>query len=163
MQITLKHARPEDIPALAVLWNNGWQEAHAAIVPEALTRLRTLESFQTRLTKHLPATRVAWAEGQLMGFSMILGNELYQLYVAPAARGTGTAQILIQDAEDLIRAAGHERAILACSIGNERAAQFYRNCGWICTGETDEALEVPNGRFTLTVWRFERELTGQPA
>ncbi|MEX0301555.1 MAG: N-acetyltransferase family protein [Leisingera sp.] len=158
MQITFENARPGGIAALAALWHSGWHEAHAAIVPLALTRLRTLESFKTRVARHLPATRVARAEDRLLGFSMIRGNELYQLYLAPAARGSGAAQALVRDAEGRIRQAGHERAILACSIGNERAARFYRKCGWACTGEHDEALEVPNGSFTLTVWRFERAL-----
>jgi GNAT superfamily N-acetyltransferase len=158
MRIAFETARPGDIPALAALWNSGWHEAHAAIVPSALTKLRTLDSFETRAARHLPATRIARSEGQLLGFSMIRGNELYQLYVDPAARGSGAAQALVQDAEEIIRQAGHDRAILACSIGNERAAQFYRKCGWTCSGEHDEELEVPGGSFTLTVWRFERAL-----
>ena len=87
MQITLEAARPGDIPALAALWNSGWHEAHAAIVPQALTRLRTPDSFATRTARHLPATRVARDAGRRLGFSMIRGNELYQLYAAPGARG----------------------------------------------------------------------------
>ena len=158
MQITLEAARPGDIPALAALWNSGWHEAHAAIVPQALTRLRTPDSFATRTARHLPATRVARDAGRLLGFSMIRGNELYQLYAAPAARGSGAARALVRDAEEIIRQAGHSRAVLACSIGNERAARFYSKCGWTCSGARDEELEVPDGSFTLTVWRFERRL-----
>ena len=158
MRIAFETARPGDIPALAALWHSGWHEAHAAIVPEALTKLRTLDSFETRLARHLPATRIARSGGRLLGFSVILGNELYQLYVDPAARGIGAAQALVRDAGEIIRQAGHPRAVLSCSIGNERAAHFYRKCGWTCTGEQDEDLEVPNGSFTLTVWRFERAL-----
>ena len=163
MQIILENARSDDIPALAALWHSGWHEAHAAIVPAALTRLRTLESFKIRTAAHLAATRAARSEGQLLGFSMIRGNELYQLYLDPAARGSGAAQMLVHDAEDIIRSAGHARAILACSIGNKRAARFYRKCGWTCSGEHDEDLEVPNGSFTLTVWRFEQEPWPEPA
>jgi hypothetical protein len=38
-----------EIGHLASLWYDGWQDAHAAILPAELKRLRTRESFRHRL------------------------------------------------------------------------------------------------------------------
>jgi hypothetical protein len=54
--------------AIAELWHAGWHDAHAGLVPEALTRVRTRESFAARLpsiwrgsgSPVLSATRQAW-------------------------------------------------------------------------------------------------------
>lgn len=43
-QAAMKHPRnalAEEIDSLAELWRNGWQDAHAGIVPAELVRLRT--------------------------------------------------------------------------------------------------------------------------
>ena len=104
----ISNATPDQIPAIAKLWHDGWYEAHKTIVPEALTKLRTLDSFETRAAAHLPETRIATSGGTLLGFCMIQSDELYQLYVSPAARGTGTAQALVKDAEAEIANRGHK-------------------------------------------------------
>ena len=87
----ITNATPDQIPAIAKLWHDGWYEAHETIVPEALTRLRTLDSFEKRAAAHLPETRVATSGDTLLGFCMVQSDELYQLYVSPTAQGTGTS------------------------------------------------------------------------
>lgn len=154
----IRNAEPSDVDTVARLWHDGWYEAHEAIVPAALTKLRTLESFQDRTTNHLPGTRVALSGATLLGFCMLRSNELYQLYVSEAARGTGTAQALIADAETQIANGGHQRAWLDCAIGNNRAANFYKKCGWINQGTLETELETSNGPFTMRIWRFEKSV-----
>jgi hypothetical protein len=78
-----------EIDLLARVWFDGWRDAHARIVPEELTRLRTLQSFRERLPDLLPRTRVAGAPGDPVGFAITKDDELYQLYVAARALGTG--------------------------------------------------------------------------
>lgn len=148
----------EDIPALAALWHQGWHEAHAAIVPAGLTKLRTLGSFAARLTADLSGLRVGRIDGALAGFHVTKNDEVYQFFVAPIARGTGFASELIADAEAALFAAGTRRAWLACSIGNDRAAGFYRKAGWVNVGTEQVALETSAGPFPLEVWRFEKPL-----
>lgn len=45
----IRNALTSEADALAQLWFDGWQDAHAAILLAALRRLRTLESFRERL------------------------------------------------------------------------------------------------------------------
>jgi GNAT superfamily N-acetyltransferase len=154
----VRDALSSEVPILARLWHDGWQDAHAAILPEALARLRTLESFAERLAAHLEDVRVTGPAGAPTGFCMLKDDELYQLFVAPEARGTDVAGALIDDGEARLAARGHAVAWLACAIGNERAARFYRKRGWTYVGPFVSRLETSAGPFDLEVWRFEKPL-----
>jgi GNAT superfamily N-acetyltransferase len=116
---------PSEVGLLARLWYDGWQDAHAAIVPAELARRRTLPRFEERLRAALDNVRTVGPIGAPLGFALIKGDELYQLYVSAAARGTGVASTLIADAEARLRTQGVETAWLGCAIGNSRAARFY--------------------------------------
>lgn len=94
----VRMAAPLEIEALAQLWFDGWQDAHADILPRELKRLRTLESFGDRLRNLLPQVRTAGPDGEPLGLAAIRDDELYQLYVGDAARGKGLAAELAADA-----------------------------------------------------------------
>lgn len=156
MEIRL--AQKSEIDFLARLWYDGWQDAHANILPKELARVRTLESFKERLTNLLPDTRVIGEVGNPLGLCIVKEDELYQLYVSAEARGTGVAAVLITDAEARIIVNGFRKAWLACAIGNERAATFYEKSGWYRTGNIINRLETSEGEFLLEVWRYEKSL-----
>lgn len=158
MTLTLRPAEEVDVAAVARIWRDGWFDAHDGVVPAALSDLRRSEDFAERTVAHLPATEVAARDGQVLGFCMVHGDELFQLYVAPAGRGSGVAQALVRSAEERMRTAGHPRAWLACACGNLRAARFYEKAGWTHMGEATAALETLQGPFDLVVWRFEKTL-----
>jgi GNAT superfamily N-acetyltransferase len=96
--------------------------------------------------------------GAPVGFCIVRGDELYQLFVSAQSRGSGVAAALIADAEARLSATGAETAWLACAIGNERAARFYEKCGWHRAGTTMNQVETSNGTFPLEVWRYEKSL-----
>ena len=156
------HVRPADereLDRLAQVWFDAWNDAHAQIVPPELKRLRTLESFRDRLAAVLPEIRVVGPTGAPLGFCILKGDELYQLFVAAQARGTGVAAALIDDAETRLAANGIRTAWLACAIGNDRAARFYEKCGWRRVGTMVNEAETSEGIFRLDVWRYEKTLT----
>ena len=154
----VRTALPEEIPALAEIWYNGWRDAHTALVPAALAEIRTVENFLGRLPALLPDTRGIGETGKPLGFSITQDDELYQLYVAAEARGPGAAQKLIAEAEERLARQGVTTAWLACAIGNDRAARFYEKCGWHLARTFVSELPVPDGIFPLEVWRYEKEL-----
>lgn len=158
MPMLIRAAANDEVQALARLWHDGWRDAHAAILPEALARLRTLESFAERLALRLDDVRVAGPNGAPLGFCMLKDDELYQLFVAVEARGTGLAASLIADGEARLAERGHVVAWLACAIGNERAARFYRKCGWHFARTFVSRLETHAGPYDLEVWRYEKRL-----
>lgn len=147
-----------EVGPLARIWYDGWQDAHAGILPAELARFRTLASFEERLGSHLSTVRAVGAIAEPLGFCMTKGDELYQMYVSARARGTGAAAALILDAEARIAEGGARLAWLACAIGNERAARFYEKHGWRRVGVVVSELDTPEGIFPLRVWRYEKDL-----
>jgi GNAT superfamily N-acetyltransferase len=154
----IRNAEVGDVDELACLWFEGWHDAHLDIVPADLSALRTLESFRARLVAALTSVRVTGSSGAIAGFYMLRGSELYQFYVARAARGTGVARVLIADAEAHLYARGTQLAWLTCAIGNDRAARFYEKCGWHHASTFVDTLSTPAGPYQLEVWRYEKAL-----
>ncbi|MEX2124669.1 MAG: GNAT family N-acetyltransferase [Woeseia sp.] len=154
----VRNAEEPEIVHLAQVWYDGWQDAHAGILPAELRRLRTLESFTERLRDILPNVRVVGSFGAPDGFCIAKGDELYQLYVSAKSRGSGIAAALVADAETRFSETGVRTAWLACAIGNARAARFYEKCGWRRAGTMTSRLETQGGIFPLEVWRYEKTI-----
>ena len=154
----VRNAHQEELDALAKVWHESWNDAHVAIVPAELTRLRTLESFREGLQAALHSVRVVGPRGAPLGFYLLKDDELYLLFVTASARGTGVAATLMADAEAQLARAGVETAWLACAVGNERAAKFYEKCGWRRTGTFINELEAPADKIQVEVWRYEKSL-----
>lgn len=148
----------QEIDRLAQIWYDGWLDAHLQIVPAELARVRTLESFRSRLRNLRENVRVVGPIDAPLGFSIVKDDELYQLYVSTEARGKGVATALIADAEARLADVGFQTAWLACAISNDRAARFYEKSGWRRVGTMINHLETPDGRFDLEVWRYEKSL-----
>ncbi len=162
MDLDVRPADESEIDHLAKVWYEGWQDAHAAILPAELARLRTEASFRDRLVAALPDIRVIGPKHAALGFCIVRGDELYQLFVTAASRGTGVAAKLMADAEARLAANGAEIAWLACAIGNDRAARFYEKQGWRLVGTMINEAETAEGIFKLETWRFEKTLTRSP-
>ena len=154
----VRDADESEIDHLATVWYYGWRDAHLEIVPAELTRLRTRESFRDRLRADLRNIRVVGPPGAPVGFCIVKGDELYQLFVSAEARGSGVAAALLAEAEARLSASGFEIAWLACAIGNERAARFYEKRGWHRAGTVTSTLQTTAGAFLLEVWRYEKSL-----
>lgn len=156
----VRRAEPGDAAPLARLWHDGWQDAHAAIVPEALALARTRTSFFQRMEAALDDVRAVGPVGAPLGFSLLKCDELNQLYVMAAARGAGVGSALIADAEQQLSARGVSVAWLACAIGNDRAARFYQKQGWQRAATVSLLMDLPTGPLELPVWRYEKRLAG---
>lgn len=61
-------------------------------------------------------------------------GEVWGLYLAPAAWGSGVAGRLLGAASDALRDQGFTTLVLWCLEGNDRALRFYRREGWQLDG-----------------------------
>lgn len=156
----IRPATPADLDPLARLWHDAWREAHLAHVPKALSDLRTLQNFRERLVAFGDRLRAAGPEGAPLGFCATKGAEIDQLYVAPAARGTGIAARLIEDGERRIAETGARRAHLFVLQENTRARTFYESMGWRAMRIGEEPVDTSEGPFLLTVLVMEKALGG---
>jgi GNAT superfamily N-acetyltransferase len=154
----VRAARECELDALAKLWHDAWQDGHAAVVPAELKRRRTLARFRDRLAELLPHTHAIGPVGAPLGFCIVKDDELYQLFVAAAARGKGVAVALIEHAEASVAATGAAAIWLTCAIGTDRAARFYEKRGWHRAATIIDRLDTPEGVFPLEVWRYEKAL-----
>jgi GNAT superfamily N-acetyltransferase len=146
---SIRPAGDADMAAVADLWHEGWHSGHAGHVPEGLTALRTLEAFHARTPSRVSDTTVALsADGDLIGFVMVVGDEVEQVFVGAGARGSGVASLLLAEAERQVAAGGHAVAWLAVVAGNARARRFYEKSGW--ADEGDLPYEVTAGGVTWT-------------
>jgi putative acetyltransferase len=158
---TIRAAAERDVASIAELWRAGWHDAHDGRVPDALLRHRTPESYPPRVRERLAHTTVAEVNGAVAGFAVTIDDELEQLYVDAAVRGTGVAQRLIAEAELVIAARGHAEAWLAVVAGNDRAIAFYGKSGWRDSGPFDYEAEIEGGTLPVPCRRLVKQLRSQ--
>ncbi|MFC7303708.1 GNAT family N-acetyltransferase [Streptomyces monticola] len=156
--LTLRPARPADVGDIARIWYAGWQDGHLGHVPDVLTEARTEESFTTRAAQGVGDTVVAVVDGAVAGFTMVVGDEVEQLYVDARHRGTNAAAALLTEAERLVRAAGHRRAWLAVVAGNGRARRFYDRQGWLDEGPFEHRAPSATGPINVSAHRYVKDV-----
>ena len=149
-----------EVEPLAQLWLAGWRDAHYELFPE-LAKYRDIDNLRQRMADGLANVRVVGPIGNPLGFYMLKGDELYQMYVSADARGTGIAAALIADAEARLGASGIETAWLACAVGNNRAAKFYEKTGWTRVRTETSRLQTRDGEFPVEIWRYEKRVRRQ--
>jgi len=159
-RITIRPALADDAPAIAAIWESAWRDAHLGNVPDSLVEMRTPESFRERAAARVPETSVAVVEGVVAGFVTNADDELEQLFVDRAYRGTGLADALMVDAERRLREAGHRQAWLAVVAGNARARRFYERSGWTDEGPFEYVADGPDGPISVAAHRYVKALAG---
>src|SRR3954463_13952746 len=92
---SLRRATAADSAAVGAIWRTGWHDAHDGHVADELVALRTDESFARRAAERGADTSVAVARGEVVGFVMIAGDEVEQVFVSRDARGSGIADPLL--------------------------------------------------------------------
>lgn len=147
---------------LARIWHSGWLDGHAGHVPDALLAHRSAGSFVPRTRERVPATWVAEVESEVVGFVVVVEDEVEQVYVTATARGSGIAVLLLRTAEQVVRDAGHDTAWLAVAAGNDRARRFYARQGWTEGDVFAYAAETEDGPLEVPCVRYEISLDLDP-
>jgi GNAT superfamily N-acetyltransferase len=135
-------ARAKDAEALVRAHEASWDASLAPLVGKTLGELapRTERVERARATlAHPPQDACAWVaerEGAIVGMAIASDTELRDLYVVPAAWGTGVGAELMGVALDWIAARGAPEALLWVGEANLRARRFYEREGWAADGET---------------------------
>jgi GNAT superfamily N-acetyltransferase len=151
---TLRPAAAADAPAIAAIWHAGWADGHLGHVPDGLVAHRRPEHFARLAEGRIATSTVATSGDEVIGFVTVVGDEVEEVYVAPAARGSGVAAALLAHAESVV-AERADVAWLAVVAGNARARRFYERQGWHDAGPITYQAEVDGGRFDVPCRRYE--------
>ncbi len=89
---------------------------------------------------------------------MVVGDEVEQVFVGPAGRGTGLAAVLLAEAERQVAAGGHEEAWLAVVAGNARARRFYEKYGWVDEGDLPYEVVAGGETFVSPCRRYTKHV-----
>jgi ribosomal protein S18 acetylase RimI-like enzyme len=90
----------------------------------------------------------------------VVGDEVEQVYVDAAHRGSGVAAALLVEGERQVAANGYTSAWLAVVAGNARARRFYERQGWVDEGSFDYR---PSGGVVVPCRRYVKAVTVVPS
>jgi len=143
MGLTIRTPSPTDAAALADLHVQTWRETYTPLLPEGYfdeSFVQGRHEMWGRLTttpREDLTIRLAELDGVLVGFAMTgrpLGDDpprdrqLYFIYVAASAHGTGAGQALLEGV------LGDGPAVLWVAEQNPRAIAFYQRNGFAFDG-----------------------------
>jgi len=101
-----------------------------------------LEQLATTTSGDLRNTQFAFDGDNCIGIAALYreadapAGAIIMMWVAPEYRGTAAASTLVQSLLDWAKKAGHDSVSLSVTDTNDRAIQFYKNCGFELTGES---------------------------
>lgn len=144
-----------DVDTIAQVWHQGWRDGHLDHVPAALLPYRTVEHFRARVPPRLANTTLGMLAGAVVGLVVVHDDELEQLFVLGAGRGTGLADMLLRRGEQLI-AQRFEEAWLAVTSENTRARRFYEREGWHDAGALAYRAEIPGASLPVPSRRYRK-------
>ena len=140
----IRRAAVEDARGIADVHTRTWQAAYRHVFPAGTLDALDLEAREARWRQNVvdPGVPVfvAVEDGSVLGFVAVgpsrdpdCDGELWGIYVAPEAWGTGAGAALMEAGLDHLRA--HFRAaILWVLDDNPRARRFYEKHGWVFDG-----------------------------
>ena len=137
----VRPGEPADAAALACCHHRCWLHAFADLVtpPEAVDQMdpdRNLERFSDWLSPMSdPEVTVVERDGQVVGYSTVVGNELVHLFVDPDQAGRGYGRRLLAAAEEHMVDAGYRMLELHTMVGNDPAIGLYESAGWQMTDQ----------------------------
>lgn len=171
MNLVLRDAKPDDLPAIGTVHQRSRSHAYAHLLKAETLERTTVEGMTGYWTERwgweqeLCRLTVADRAGDVAGFTYVGPSEtpgaveLYAIHVLPEAEGTGVGRALMLDAlaklQDLATPA-ETRAVLWVLTGNTHARRFYEKGGWQPDGETRDG---PINGETIPQVRYSRALT----
>lgn len=154
MEVHIRPAMSEDIPAIRAIATDAWYAAHAPIVGEGtvaafLGEYYTRQAFVDWIAEERTILDVAM-EDRPRGYVLALPQEepagtygLAHVYVDPDHWGEGIGTRLLGHVETRIRESDGDRVTLGVMTANERAIGFYEDAGYERIAESyDERIDT---------------------
>ncbi|WP_347138803.1 N-acetyltransferase family protein [Paracoccus sp. SSK6] len=149
--IRLRDARPQDVPAIAAIWNPIVRDTVITFWPTERSEAEIATLIRDRQAGGHPFIVAEDASG-VVGFATYTQfrhgggyarSMEHTIYLAPEARGSGTGRLLLDGLEDRARSAGHRLLIGGITASNEGSLRFHLRAGY-----------AEWGRIPCAGWKF---------
>jgi ribosomal protein S18 acetylase RimI-like enzyme len=151
--MNIRPATVDDAPALARVHVDSWRAAYRELVPESSLQRFNYQWREERFRESLAAgaeeTYVVGLDKEIVGF-LTLGaardpdldatrtGEIWGIYISPDHWRRGIGRRLAEEAEEMLRSRGCERAVLWVLAGNQQARRFYEAMGFDLDGQSQD-------------------------
>jgi GNAT superfamily N-acetyltransferase len=165
----VRRAAPGDADGIARAHVEGWRVGYAHAFPADYLANMSVAAWRERweraLAGNVSDVFVAELDGAVAGFvscgtsedqdEQAAPGELYALYVEPSAWGKGLGRALLARAEQALRGAGFDEALLWVLEDNPRARRLYEAAGWAADGARKPRTR---GGTTAAAVRYRKRL-----
>ena len=128
---TIRPARPDELEALAILWERSVRATHDFLTADDIEALRP-DVHQALAGEGLELWVLADAGDAPVGFMGLAGDDIAALFLDPACRGRGGGRRLVEHAQAL------RGGDLTVDVNEQNAAavRFYEAVGFVVAGRS---------------------------
>jgi ribosomal protein S18 acetylase RimI-like enzyme len=139
--VSIRHAKPDDAPALSRVFDTTWREAYLGVIPgvtlEKMFARRGERWWRSTVTRGRPLVVLDVGQG-VVGYAsygrcrdraLSADGEIDELYLLPEYQGLGFGRRLFKAVCNDLRHREMSRIAVWALAENERACAFYENMG----------------------------------
>jgi ribosomal protein S18 acetylase RimI-like enzyme len=162
--MAIRVAEPADARGIAEVQVASWHAAYRGLMPDERLDAFTVEVREAAWRRNLvqgesrARTTVLERGGRVLGFASVGPSrsadgwgEVWALYAAPEAWGTGVGRALLEEGLAWLAGRGLARVMLWVLRGNQRAIGFYQAAGFQLTGRREERDDLEHLEMARTV------------
>ncbi len=139
--VSIRHAKPDDAPALSKVFDTAWREAYLGIIPgitlEKMFSRRGERWWRSTVARGRPLVVLDLGQGaagyasygRCRDRSLAADGEVDELYLLPEYQGLGFGRRLFKAVCNDLRHGGMNRIAVWALAENERACAFYEGMG----------------------------------
>lgn len=139
LRFSIRPANPADIAPLSELAARAYARAFAHLLAAGQLKQRPVAYYRERFQAQIDGLWLAESSdagrATLLGYFLLRGKELEQIFLDPGGTDHGVGRALLQQAERL------GATELECFAGNHRARRFYKRAGWQLTEAFEREFE----------------------
>ncbi len=150
--VSIRHAKPDDAPALSKVFDAAWREAYLGIIPgvtlDKMFSRRSERWWRSTVSRGRPLVVLDIGQG-VVGYasygrcrdrSLPAQGEIDELYLLPEYQGLGFGRRLFKAVRNDLKHSEMSRVVVWALADNERACAFYQSLGGRSIAHVEERI-----------------------